>query len=153
MNIRLKRIIKIGLPLIIFLINICSAVEENVILDSEKKIQVVMIFAFNNGLEDINAQSIKKIDNLDSYLEFDVPNKTYKVNEDKKEELLVILQSLMDKQPKIEYFDECTTECKNQDHLITLPTCKKQGCKYAFYNHLIVKLLESKNKIPCLLTE
>ena len=153
MNIRLKRIIKIGLPLIIFLINICSAAEENVILDSEKKIQVVMIFAFNNGLEDINAQSIKKIDNLDSYLEFDVPNKTYKVNEDKKEELLVILQSLMDKQPKIEYFDECTTECKNQDHLITLPTCKKQGCKYAFYNHLIVKLLESKNKIPCLLTE
>ena len=83
MNIRLKRIIKIGLPLIIFLINICSAAEENVILDSEKKIQVVMIFAFNNGLEDINAQSIKKIDNLDSYLEFDVPNKTYKVNEDK----------------------------------------------------------------------
>lgn len=111
-----------------------------------------MIFAFSNGLEDINDQSIKKIGNLDSYLENNVPNDTYQVKKDKEEDLLGILLSLMEKQPKIEYFD-CPSECKNQDHFITLPTCKKQGCKYAFYNYLLCKLFEKKNKIPCLLTE
>ena len=158
MNIRLKRIIKIGLPLIIFLINICSAAEENIISDSEKKIQAVMIFAFNkgnelgNGIDNITDKSIKRIDNLDSYLEFDVPNNTYKVKKDKEEELLSALLSLMDKQPNHEWFD-CLPECNIENHLITLPTCKKEGCKYAFYNHLLVNLLEKKNKIPCLLTE
>ena len=57
MNIRLKRIIKIGLPLIVFFINIvnCSEVniisdaEENIIPDYEKKIQVVITFAYNKG--------------------------------------------------------------------------------------------------------
>ena len=106
MNIRLKRIIKIGLPLIIFLINICSAAEENIIPDSEKKIQVVMTFAYNkgqelgNGIENITGNSIKKIENLDSYLEFDGSNNTYKVKEDKEAELLIVLLSLMDKTTK-----------------------------------------------------
>ena len=152
MNIRLKRIIKIGLPLIIFLINICSAAEENIISNYEKKIEAVMTFAFNKHVEDITAQSIKEIDNLDSYLEIDLSSNTYKVKEDKKDELLSVLISLMDKQPKIEYFD-CLPECNIGNHLITLPTCQKQGCKYAFYNDLLCKLLDKKNKIPCLLTE
>ena len=160
MNIRLKRIIKIGLPLIIFFNQYYnfSAAEENIIPDSEKKIEAVMNFAFTkgqalqNGIDNIPDNAIKRIDNLDSYLEFDKLNDIYKVKNDKEDELLSVLLSLKDKQPKIEYFN-CLPECNIKNHLITLPTCKKQGCKYAFYNDLLCKLLDKKNKIPCLLTE
>ena len=166
MNIRLKRIIKIGLPLIVFFINIvnCSEVniisdaEENIISDYEKKIQAVITFAYNkgeelkNGIDNIADESIKRIDNLDSYLEFDILNNIYKVREDKEEELLSVLLSLMDKQPNHDYF-ECLPQCNDKNHFITLPTCHQRGCKYAFYNHLLLKLSASNNKIPCLLTE
>ena len=154
MNIRLKRIIKIGLPLIIFLINICSAAEED---EDAKKNRAIFISLIGQDVVHPQIKIIKLIENIDNYLEeYDESNeKKYRVKEGFEEMLVGIYNSLLEDENKkvnLNNNDEepwCTKDCNKKEHMMKLPTCGKEFCKYAFFFHLQVKLFDNKKIIPC----
>ena len=156
MNIRLKRIIKIGLPLIIFLINICSAVEED---ENAKKNRAIFFFLQSQGIGNPQGNIITRIENKDNYLEEYIDNdskeKKYRVKEGDEELLKVAYNSLLEennKKVKLNNNDEeqlCTKDCNKKEHMMKLPTCGKEFCKYAFFLHLQVKLFDNKKIISC----
>ena len=153
MNIRLKRIIKIGLPLIIFLINICSAAEEN---ENAKKNRAIFISLIGQGVVNPQINIIKLIENIDNYLEeYDESNeKKYRVRENEKELLKAAYQSLLEENKKVNLNNNdeepwCTDDCNKEEHKMKLPTCGQEFCKYAFFLHLQCKLFDNKKIISC----
>lgn len=171
MCIRLKKIIKIGLPLIIFLINIlkCSAIEENE-KEDENNQKKRAIFSFlrdqssNYGyfINEISPSILERILNeyFNIYFYYDNKEGKYKVNENSKVFLLGIFVSLLEEAKKKEEKKNedneqyCTYKCRKKDHMMKLPSCKKKYCRYAFYEHLISKLLYTENTIiPCPIVE
>lgn len=154
MNIRLKRIIKIGLPLIIFLINICSAAEEE--NEENQKKQRVIFFFLQGKCEGMpKGNIIKRIENIDDYLEYDKEEKKYKVKEGFEEMLVGIYNSLLkDENKKVNFNNNaeeplCTVDCNKEDHMMTLPTCGQRFCKYAFSEVLQDRLFNNKKIITC----
>ena len=151
MNIRLKRIIKIGLPLIIFLINICSATED----ENMKKNRAIISFLRNQYKENLQINIISGIKDKDNYLEYDKEGEKFKVKNEEEEALKIAYLSLLEKENKkvnLNNNDEeqwCTGDCKKEDHMMKLPTCGQEFCKYAFYLHLQAKLFDNKKIIPC----
>ena len=101
MNIRLKRIIKIGLPLIIFLINICSAAEENE--EEKKKDNAILIFLLRQGVKNPQKYIISSIEDKDNYLEkYQENDETkYRVKEESKDMLVGFYNSLLEKKKLI----------------------------------------------------
>ena len=151
MNIRLKRIIKIGLPLIIFLINICSAAED----ENMKKNRAIISFLRNQYKENLQINIISGIKDKDIYLEYDKEGEKFKVKNEEEEALKIAYLSLLENENKkvnLNNNDEeqwCTGVCKKEDHMMKLPTCGQEFCKYVFFDHLISKLIDNKKSIPC----
>lgn len=155
MNIRLKRIIKIGLPLIIFLINICSAAEEeNENEKNQKKNRAILVCLKSQGILNPLPYIMSRIKDKDSYLEYDNEEKKYRVKEDNKDLLKAVYQSLLEENKKVNLNNNdeeqwCSGDCKKEDHMMKLPTCGQEFCKYAFFLHLECKLFDNKKIISC----
>ena len=43
----------------------------------------------------------------------------------------------------------CTDDCKKKEHMMKLPTCEQEICKYVFFLHLQCKLFDNKKIISC----
>jgi len=156
MHIRLKRIIKIGLPLIIFLINIlkCSATGEET--ENMKKYRSILFSLQKQGVKNPQLYIISRIENKDNYLEeyYESDEKKYRVKEEEKDVVKVFYESLLEDDNKVNLNNNdeeqwCNFDCKKENHMIDLPTCKQRFCKYAFFLHLQCKLFDNKKIISC----